>query len=142
MVTYDSFVTAFPEFKDQTAYPPDTVNFWIGEAPNMLNACRFGKAYDLAVMLFVAHNLVLGARDQSTTNGGGIPGQVTGPATSKTVGKVSYSQDVGAVTIPGAGDWNATSYGIRLYRMIRAFGAGPVYVGGRGRRFSYPRGIW
>ena len=127
-VTYDSFVAVFPEFSDATAYSQASVAFWIGQAAFQLNANRLRNSYDLAVMLFTAHNLVLGKRDARAAAGGGTPGQVSGPQSSKAVDKVSVSYDTGAVTYPGAGEWNATSYGQRLYRLLRAVGAGPVYV--------------
>lgn len=127
-VTYNSFVAVFTEFSDAAAYPQTTVEFWIGQAAFQLNANRLRNSYDLAVMLFTAHNLVLGKRDTRAAAGGGTPGQVSGPQSSKAVDKVSVSYDTGAVTYPGAGEWNATSYGQRLYRLMRAAGAGPVYV--------------
>lgn len=127
-VTYQSFVAVFAEFANTSAYPQTTVEFWLGQAPFQLNANRLRNSYDLAVMLFVAHNLVMGARNARADAGGGTPGQVSGPQSSKAVDKVSASYDTGAVTYPGAGEWNATSYGQRLYRLLRAAGAGPVYV--------------
>lgn len=127
-VTYSSFVAVFTEFSDTTAYPQATVNFWLGQAPFQLNANRLRNSYDLAVMLFTAHNLVLGKRDTRAAAAGGTPGAISGPQTSKAVDKVSASYDTGAVTYPGAGEWNATSYGMRLYRLLRAVGAGPVYI--------------
>lgn len=127
-VTYSTFVGVFTEFADATAYPQSTVDFWMGQAAFQLNANRLRNSYDLAVMLFTAHNLVLGKRNSQAASAGGAPGQVTGPQTSKAVDKVSVSYDTGAVSYPGAGEWNATSYGQRLYRLLRAAGAGPLYV--------------
>ncbi|WP_199085950.1 DUF4054 domain-containing protein [Bosea sp. ASV33] len=127
-VTYSSFVAVFTEFADITAFPQTTVEFWLSQAPFQLNANRLRNSYDLAVMLFTAHNLVLGKRDARSASAGGTPGQVSGPQASKSVDKVSVSYDTGAATYPGAGEWNATSYGLRLYRLLRAAGAGPIYV--------------
>lgn len=127
-VTYTSFVAVFAEFADTSAYPQASVEFWLSQAPFQLNANRLRNSYDLAVMLFTAHNLALGRRDARSAAGGGIPGQATGPTSSKTVDKVSVSYDTGATTYDGAGEWNATTYGQRLYRLLRAVGAGPLYV--------------
>lgn len=128
-VTYQTFVTVFPEFADATAYPQVTVGFWLSQAPFQLNTNRLRNSYDLAIMLFTAHYLVLGRRDaRSASIPGGTPGGVSGPQSSKAVDKVSVSSDTGAVTYTGAGEWNASSYGIRLYRLLRAAGSGPIYV--------------
>lgn len=123
------FTAAFPEFSNGTTYPLTQINFWIPQAYNQLNASRFGQTLDLAAMLFVAHNIVLSARDAATVNVGGIPGQATGPVNSKGVGQVHVGYDTPAMEIPGAGAWNATSYGQRLYRMMVAV-SGFDYVPG------------
>lgn len=126
-VTAASFRVMFPEFTDTTKFPTAQIDAWLAEAPNQLNASRLGRSYDLAVMLFVAHNIVLSARGVASASGSGVPGQATGPVTSKTVDKVSVSYDTGATALGRAGAWNATSYGQRLYTLLRACGAGPLY---------------
>src|ERR1700730_2360230 len=122
-------ITAFPEFSNNAAYPISQINFWIPQAYNQLNADLFGKTLDLAAMLDIGHNIVLSARGAVTANVGGIPGEASGPANSKGVGAVHAGYDTAATQIPGAGMWNATSYGQRLYRMMVANG-GFVYVPG------------
>lgn len=126
-VTVTSFRTMFPEFTDAAKFPTTQIDAWLVEAPYQLNANRLGRSYDLAVMLFVAHNIVLSARSVSSASGAGIPGQATGPVTSKSVDKVSVSYNTGATTLGRGGAWNATSYGQRLYTLLRACGAGPLY---------------
>ncbi len=79
-------------------------------------------------MLFAAHNTVLGAQAAAVANVGGIVGQTSGPLASKTVGPVSASYDVNAVTSENAGILNATQYGQRLWKMMLTFGSGPMYV--------------
>jgi hypothetical protein len=133
-VTYAGFLTAFPEFLSSTTYPQATVQFWIDVAPKQLSAYRFGDSMDLATMLFVAHNIVIGARDARMA-AVGMPGELKGPATSKTVDKVSVTYSEKSL-IEGGGVWNDTTYGRRLYAMIRAFGAGPVYASGPKRYFG------
>src|ERR1700719_2846942 len=96
------FITAFPEFSNNAIYPLSQINFWIPQAYNQLNADRFGTSLDLAAMLFVAHNIALSAREASTVNVGGIPGQATGPVNSKGVGQVHVGYDTGATQIAGA----------------------------------------
>jgi hypothetical protein len=128
------FIGAFPEFSNNAVYPISQINFWIKQAYIGLNAAQFDQSLDLAAMLFAAHNMVLSARDAAATamsNPGappGIPGQATGPVNSKGVGQVHIGYDTAATQMPGAGAWNATSYGQRLYRMMVAVEAGGMYV--------------
>jgi hypothetical protein len=122
------FINAFPEFNDSSAYPFTQINFWIAQAYNQLSSDRLGVTLDLAAMLFVAHNMVLSARAAATATAGGIPGQSTGPVNSKGVGALHVGYDTPAMEIPGAGAWNGTSYGQRLYRMMVAAAAGGLYV--------------
>lgn len=126
-VTVSSFRTAFAEFTDSTVYPDATVQLWINEAANLLDQSSFGASIDLATMLYVAHNVTLSARDNKVVNVGGIPGGVTGPTSSKSVDKVSANYDTAAVTYKDQGVYNSTSYGQRLWQMMRAF-CTPLYV--------------
>ncbi len=132
MFAYSDFVSAFPEFSNEAVFTVSTINFWIPQAYGQLNAYRFGVQIDLAAMLFVAHNVVLSAREVATANVGGIPGQVTGPVTSKTVGPVSIAYG-GQTSLEKGGAWNGTTYGQRLYKMMKAYGVGPFYVAPRPR---------
>lgn len=128
-VTYNDFVAAFPEFSNETVYPQSQFNFWQAQAYLQLNAARFGASLDLAVMLFVAHNLVLSAQaKKSAASGGGVVSTSSSLVASKAVDKVNVSYDTTTTTIAGAGLWNATVYGQRLYQMIRTFGAGLLYI--------------
>lgn len=134
--TYATFVAAFPEFANATTYPEAGVTFWLSQAYVQLNAWRFGTSLDLAAMLFAAHNIVLGAQAAATAaTASGIVGQASGPLQSKSVGPVSASYDTQAVATEGAGIYNATSYGQRLWKMMQVYCVGPAYVPGR-RRFG------
>lgn len=129
MIQYSDLIAAFPEFSNSTTYPQTQVDFWLPQAYNQLNACRFDAAtLDLAAMLFVAHNITLSAQAAQAANSGAIVGKTVAPQSSKSVGGVSVSYDVGAVTVEGAGPYNATSYGQRLYKLMQAYSAGPLYV--------------
>jgi hypothetical protein len=118
---YTAFIAMFPEFTDATKYPVTAYNGWQAQAVLMLNQGRLGKAYPLAVMLYVAHNLKLGM--DAARSGGAV----TGPMSSKSVGPVSASYDAAALTFKDAGMWNGSSYGIRLYQIMKAMG-GFMYV--------------
>ncbi|MGI4851703.1 MAG: DUF4054 domain-containing protein [Janthinobacterium lividum] len=135
LVTYASFVLAFPEFGNTTLYPAAQIEFWLSLAYSQLNAFRFGTQLPLAVMLFIAHNIVLSARETQAGTSGQIVGSVQGPMSSKSVGPLSVSY-AGTTGIEGGGAWNYTSYGQRLYTMMRAFAAGPKYVPGP-RAYSF-----
>ena len=112
MIAAPDFLAAFPEFSNGSTFPIDGVTIWIAQGYVQLNAARFGAALDLAVMLFAAHNLVLGAEGAAAAAViGGIPGQASGPLASKAVGPVSASFDTASVAAPGAGIYGQTQYG-------------------------------
>lgn len=120
------FRNDFPEFADPTKYSDTQVALWLSVAGHLVNAERWGPLMDLALGLVAAHHLVLGARDVQAAEVGGVPGQMTGPQSSKSVDKVSASYDTGAATIDGAGFWNLTSYGVRFVTLSKSIGAGPL----------------
>ena len=137
-VTPTNFRDSYPEFMDQAAYPDSAISFWIAVAagvpgppqvPGLLNQCRWGRQFDLATQMFVAHYLVLERKAQNEAAYGGLPGQATGPASSKSVDKVSQSFDTSSASYDGAGHWNLTTYGTRLWQLVQMFGMGPIYVG-------------
>lgn len=132
-IAYADFIGAFPEFSNATTYPQSSVDFWITQAYAQLNPGRLRSQLDLAAMLFTAHNVVLSAREAAAAAAGQIVGEVKGPVTAKAIDKVSvsFSDDTG---LEGAGPWNFTTYGQRLYRMLKSYNSGPMYVPGR-RRF-------
>lgn len=131
MITYAQFIAAFPEFTSTTVYPQAQVEMWIPIAYSQLNATRFGASLDLAAMLFVAHNIIFSARAVRDAKApGGIVGQATGPKNSAGVDKASVGYDASLTAIEGAGDYNYSTYGQRLYKMMQRFCSGPVYAPG------------
>lgn len=126
-VTVASFRLAFPEFGSATTYPDASIDFWVGLSAILLNPERWGSALDYGIQLFMAHNLALGFNN----SGGGsqAPGQITGPTTSASVDKVSYSRDPSSAMDPKNGHWNLTTYGLRYIRLVMMMGAGPIQVG-------------
>lgn len=127
-VTAASFRADFPEFASTTTYPDAMVSVWLAAAGNLLDAARWGALLDLGTELFIAHNLVLGARDQKAATNGGTGGAASGVMSSKSVDKVSVSYDTGAGTIEGAGAWNLTTYGVRYLQLARLVGAGGLQI--------------
>jgi hypothetical protein len=84
--------------------------------------------YDIAMELFIAHNVVLEARAQQEANVGGVPGTTTGPVSGKTVDKVSLQYDTASGLNPKDTHWNLTIYGTRLAWLMNMYGMGPMYV--------------
>lgn len=122
------FRQSFPEFDDTTTYPDSLVQFWMTVAVSLVNAERWGELTDLGVALVTAHHLALALKDQKTAAVGGVPGQVTGPQSSKAVDKVSASYDTAAVAIKDGGFWNATMYGVRYLSLAQMMGSGGIQL--------------
>jgi len=121
------FRQSFPEF-DATTYPDPLVQFWLTVAVSLVNADRWGELTDLGVALVTAHHLALALKDQKTAAVGGVPGQVTGPQSSKAVDKVSASYNTEAVAIKDGGFWNATMYGVRYLSLALMMGSGGIQL--------------
>lgn len=141
-VTVESFRQNFPEFADSTAYPDSGITFYLnlavgipGTSPNswevfpILNPIRWRTQLDLATQLYIAHHVVLEKQASDAAAVGGNPGTATGPLTSKSVSSVAASYDPNVAKEENAGYWNLTVYGLRLYRLIRLFGMGPLQIG-------------
>jgi hypothetical protein len=122
------FVTNFPAFQNPTAYPIAQIQFWLTQAYSQLNAFSLGEQLDYAAQLFTAHKLVLAFNASQVTAGGGGGGQSAGMVASKSVGGASISYDTGSTAIPGAGEYNATTWGQMLWPILRGALAGPIYV--------------
>jgi hypothetical protein len=127
-VTPQSFRSTFGEFADPQAYTDAAITIWINNAVALLDECRWGTMLDYGTMLYVAHVLVVRRRSALASAVGGVPGEVKGPLTSRTVDKVSTSFDSQAVTFDAAGFYNSTTYGLELWQLMLQFGAGPLQV--------------
>jgi hypothetical protein len=140
-VTVASFRKDYPqEFGDLSRYPNSAVSYWLAIAQLMLNPMFWGASsatadspptavIDFGIELFVAHNLVLEKEAVDAASRGGNPGTQIGVASSKSVGGVSVSYDVGQVTNPDGGFWNMTVYGLRFLRLARQRAMGPIQIG-------------
>ncbi|PRG62243.1 DUF4054 domain-containing protein [Burkholderia multivorans] len=122
------FRQSFPEFNDTTTYPDSLIQFWMAVAVSLVNPDRWGELTDLGIALVTAHHLALAVKDQKMAAVGGVPGQVTGPQSSKAVDKVSASYDTAAVAIKDGGFWNATMYGVRYLSLAMMMGAGGMQL--------------
>lgn len=122
------FRAAFPEFADIVRYPDAQLDFWATFATAQVNVCRWKTQAPLGVMLYVAHEITLAAQNQKAASIGGVPGQVSGPANSKTVGSVTVGYDTQQTAERDGGYWNLTIYGKQFLRLARIFGSGVVQV--------------
>lgn len=127
-----------PEFASAALYPPAVITYWLSIAKLLLNPNRWddtpaatGEPTMLyfGAEMFVAHNLVLERQAEAAASRRGIPGQASGPISSKSVGPLSISYDTGAAAELEAGHWNLTVYGQRFVRLARMVGAGGIQVG-------------
>lgn len=139
-ITATSFRVDLPEFGSIPTYPTSVINYYIALAGLMLSPTRFGAPttavsnpptgmYDMAMEMFVAHHLAIEKQAMDAARTGATPGITTGPVSSKSVGPVSISYASGDVVSKDAGFWNQTVYGLRFWRLIQIFGAGPIQVG-------------
>jgi hypothetical protein len=129
----EQFRENFPEFSHSSPeiFEDSLIEFWetIGQAL-VNNTGRFlnDKIRNLALQLFVAHNVLVSYNNEQSIYGGDMSGQGTRPITSNSVGDVSVSYDLSKYLEEGAGEYNATVYGRRLFNLINIFCAGGAVV--------------
>lgn len=118
------FIAAFPAF---ASAPAASVAYWSEQAA-MITApfeeC-LGDRYQFATWLVTAHHLVLAGL------GTGAEAQMAaqGMAGFKSIKSGTLSLDRGDNYSAGAGEWGATSYGLRVWPMLKACVAGPRVTG-------------
>jgi hypothetical protein len=130
VITPATFRQTFPAFGDPGVYDDAALNFYIPLAYTFLNTPRWGSLLDYGASLWVAHHMVLNARDNATVESGGLPGEVQGVKTSKSVDRGSISYDAVGVSILDGDYWNMTTFGIRFVRLARMMGSGGMQVNG------------
>lgn len=131
------FLADFPEFGPAqvggpSIFTPSAIDYWLIVAGYTIsNSTRWGNLYYVAFELFVAHNLALEAWASQGTpqNQQLVPGIAKGPIAGKSAGDVSITYNNAAVMDPAAQHWNFTVYGIRMWKLIRLIGMGPLQVG-------------
>lgn len=122
-MTPADFRAAFaPAFDNTTLYPDSTIAFWTAAAGVVLNPLPWGDMLGLGTQLYVAHQLVVAARNNAAAAAGGIPGQVTGTQTEKHVDKVGASYNAQNITLADGGFWNLSTYGIQFLQLARLIG--------------------
>lgn len=127
-LTPDQFRADFPAFNDTVLFPDSSIQMWLDVSVNMFNVPRWGTLLNLGTELWVAHNLTLDARDQDTAYIGGLPGEMEGVVSSKSVDRVSVGYDTAAAMLERAGTYALTSFGLRYLQLARMIGAGGLQV--------------
>lgn len=126
-LTVSQFRGDFAEFTDATSYPDALIASRITVASQHVDQSRWQDMSTYGIELATAHYVVL-AKRRMVQAAAGIPGEVKGVQTSKSVGDVSASYDVSSILGERAGHWNQTSYGIEFQRFVRIFGAGGIQL--------------
>lgn len=119
-----TFRTDFPEFSNVVSYPDSQITFWSDFGEAMILEKRWSTQKPVGVALFTAHHLVLAKSNTDAATNGALPGQTSGPTSSKSVGSVSVSYDTNSTLEEKAGHWNMTTYGKQFIHLARMFGAG------------------
>lgn len=128
MLDESTFRQTMPVFADVDLYPPFQFNFYLKLGVKLLPESRWDDLLDEGLTFFIAHYLVLYARDMSFVDIGGIGGKVVGNETSKSVDSVSKSMDVSGILNTDAGHWNQTTFGIQFYQLMQMIGAGGIQL--------------
>lgn len=128
MLDESNFRQTMPAFASVDDYPSAQFNFYLKLGVKLLPESRWDDLLDDGLTFFVAHYLVLYARDMSFVDIGGIGGKVIGNETAKSIDGVSKSMDVSGVMITDAGHWNQTTFGIQFYQLMRMIGAGGIQL--------------
>ncbi len=127
-VTYNGFISMFPEFADQSHYPIASIEGFITQAQSYISPNNEGEmtgtSRELAIYLMVAHLLTLNSRIQEGSSTGGL-------LSSSQIGDVSVS-----LALPAARDlreqwYGYTIYGVRLKALLDSFIGMGFYMQGR-----------
>lgn len=123
-MTIAEFRAKFPEFASDTTYPDESVQFYLDLADTLLSITAWRGLREFGIALYTAHNLALDRQSFLSSQAGGAPGVNLGILSSKAVGAVSASYDNTAGMDELAASWNLTSYGKRIWNLIRIVGMG------------------
>lgn len=128
MLDESTFRQTMPAFASVDDYPSAQFNFYLKLGVKLLPESRWDDLLDDGLTFFVAHYLVLYARDMSFVDIGGIGGKVVGNETAKSIDSVSKSMDVSGILMTDAGHWNQTTFGIQFYQLMQMIGAGGIQL--------------
>ena len=133
-ITAAIFRVDFPVFADATVYTDAAIAIQLKVAAVRLDPTVWGELLDYGTELYVAHMLTVRhwmaarAARAASLPFALPPGMTTGIATSKSVGGASISYDLGLGTVPGAGPFNLTIYGVEFWQLAMSIGLGAVVI--------------
>ena len=134
-----SFRENLPEFADEDRFPDSQIGRFLGIAGQMLKPDAWEGLLDYGTGLFAAHYLTVWRVNKDTSDEQGGVGIGVGVVSSTTIGPASESYDAAESIIPGAGQWNLTTYGIQFFQISRQLGMGiPSQVNGGVLAVPYP----
>ena len=128
MLDESTFRQTMPAFASVDDYPSAQFNFYLKLGVKLLPESRWDDLLDDGLTFFVAHYLVLYARDMAMVDVGGIAGKIIGNETAKSIDSVSKSMDVSGVLMTDAGHWNQTTFGVQFYQLMQMIGAGGIQL--------------
>lgn len=123
------FRSIFPEFQDATSIPDALIQFNLDLAYNSLPPEVWGDRLDAAAGFYAAHFVALAVQRAVSVALGrpvGSVGVASGIMSSKSVGSVSASYDVGVGQTEGGGSFNLTQYGQSYLTLLASTAAGAL----------------
>lgn len=140
MFSYDSFIAIFPEF---SGIPAERISFVYDFGKDLLNEQAFGKWYDRAVMLYVAHRLATQYNIDAVVTSEGMvsPSEFGMISSSKSASTSSLSEGKTPSVFANSDnplyfDLSKTRYGIMLLALIDLLMPGGYVVYGRPNFFN------
>lgn len=140
MFSYDNFIAIFPEF---SGIPKDRVSFVYEFGKDFLNEQAFGKWYDRAVMLYLAHRLATQYNIDATVTSEGMvsPNEFGMMGSSKSASTSSLSESKTPSVFANSDnplyfDLSKTRYGMMLLELIDLLMPGGYVVYGRPNFFN------
>lgn len=132
--TKETFLEAYPQFKDTEIVPSVVVDAWVKLARASVQKARFHDAWEIAMGLFIAHWLTLyiqtSAKEGDPVGKVITAGLAKGLQTSKSAGDLSVSYDFNSITsdFNGWGTYKLTAYGQQFVTMARIYSIGGMCV--------------
>lgn len=135
-VSYDDFITRFPEFANAANYPQKLIESYIDEAEQYISTINFRIAPSkriLAIEYMTAHLIALSNISETGTVQGQQSGNIT---TSASVDGVSRSI-LAPIADNSFAQWiQSTPYGKKYWALMTANNATPIFFPGTKRAFG------
>lgn len=130
----EKFYTIYPQFMDLDELPNEVVDMYIMFANEVVKEKRYGKVWEMAIFLFLAHFLTLylmsTTSEQPEANEVIAAGQTKGLISSKSVGDVSVSYDfsLAVSTVESWGQFNLTTFGTQFANIAKFISKAGMYI--------------